>query len=69
MTSIVFTNAVHVLAAVIWVGGMFFAVLVLRPSAGALKPSDRLPLWGRVFGKFFPLVWARLHFFWPAATG
>ena len=26
----------HTLAAVIWVGGMFFAYLILRPSAGAL---------------------------------
>jgi uncharacterized membrane protein len=58
MTSIVFTNAVHVLAAVIWVGGMFFAHMVLRPSAGAFEPPERLQLWGRVFSRFFPWVWA-----------
>jgi uncharacterized membrane protein len=29
--------ALHVLAVVVWVGGMFFAYLVLRPSAGALQ--------------------------------
>jgi uncharacterized membrane protein len=52
--------ALHSMAAVVWVGGMFFAVLVLRPSAGALEPSDRLPLWGRVFEKFFPWVWASI---------
>jgi len=50
--------ALHILAAVIWVGGMFFALLILRPAAGALEPPQRLPLWGRVFGKFFPWVWA-----------
>lgn len=50
--------ALHVLAAVIWVGGMFFALLILRPAAGPLEPAQRLPLWGRVFGRFFPWVWA-----------
>ena len=49
---------VHVLAAVIWVGGMFFAYLVLRPATGALDPHARLELWGRVFRRFFPWVWA-----------
>jgi uncharacterized membrane protein len=46
----------HILAAVIWVGGMFFAYLVLRPSAGPLDRDLRLPLWRRVFGRFFPMV-------------
>jgi uncharacterized membrane protein len=49
--------ALHVLAAVIWVGGMFFAYMVLRPSAGPLEPPTRLALWQRVFGRFFPWVW------------
>ena len=52
--------ALHILAAVIWVGGMFFAYVVLRPSAGALEPALRLPLWGRVFSRFFPWVWASI---------
>lgn len=50
--------ALHVLAAIVWVGGMFFALLVLRPAAGGLEAPVRLPLWGRVFGRFFPWVWA-----------
>jgi uncharacterized membrane protein len=49
--------ALHTLAAVVWVGGMFFAYLILRPSAGALEPAIRLPLWQRVFSRFFPWVW------------
>ena len=49
---------VHILAAVIWVGGMFFAHQMLRPAAGKLDPAQRLPLWRRVFQRFFPLVWA-----------
>jgi uncharacterized membrane protein len=48
----------HVPAAVIWVGGMFFAYMVLRPAAGALEPAVRLPLWRRSFARFFPWVWA-----------
>jgi uncharacterized membrane protein len=47
----------HVLAAVIWVGGMFFAHQMLRPAASALEPTQRLPLWRRVFARFFPWVW------------
>lgn len=49
--------ALHTLAVVIWVGGMFFAHMVLRPSAGPLDPATRLPLWHRVFQRFFPWVW------------
>ena len=47
----------HLLAAVIWVGGMFFAVYVLRLAAGTMEPGDRVPLWHRTFAKFFPWVW------------
>ncbi len=38
-----------------WVGGMFFALLVLRPASGALDPPVRLALWRRVFTAFF--IW------------
>jgi uncharacterized membrane protein len=48
----------HVLAVVVWVGGMFFAYMALRPvAAGVLEPPQRLTLWAGVFGKFFPWVW------------
>lgn len=49
--------ALHVLAAVVWVGGMFFAYMALRPAATVLDPSVRFPLWVRTFGRFFPWVW------------
>lgn len=49
---------VHSLAAILWVGGMFFAYVVLRPAAGALEAAARLRLWRGVFGRFFPWVWA-----------
>jgi len=51
----------HVLAVVIWVGGMFFAYMALRPVAAAqLEPPARLRLWVGVFGRFFPWVWASI---------
>jgi uncharacterized membrane protein len=49
--------AVHVLCAVIWVGGMFFAYLVLRPSLGVLEPVQRIALHTQVFRRFFLVIW------------
>ena len=50
--------ALHLLAAVIWVGGMFFAHQALRPVAAALlDPPQRLPLWEKTLGRFFVWVW------------
>lgn len=48
----------HLLSAVIWVGGMFFAYLCLRPAAGSLEPPSRLGLWVGTFERFFVWVWA-----------
>ncbi|MBT6312331.1 MAG: hypothetical protein HOJ21_03910 [Alphaproteobacteria bacterium] len=47
----------HLLAAIIWVGGMFFAYMALRPSMPVLSPPDPVKLWGRVFFNFFNWVW------------
>lgn len=53
--------ALHVLAITVWVGGMFFAYMVLRPiAASQLQPPQRLPLWQGVFSRFFPWVWAAI---------
>jgi len=50
---------IHLLAALIWVGGMFFAYVVLRPAAvETLEPPQRLRLWDSVFRRFFVWVWA-----------
>ncbi|MGB1701692.1 MAG: DUF4149 domain-containing protein [Cycloclasticus sp.] len=51
--------SLHVLSATIWVGGMFFAYVILRPVAATqFEPAQRLTLWSQVFSKFFPWVWA-----------
>jgi len=53
-----FAAAMHVLTAVIWVGGLFFAYFVLRPvAAGMLETHDRLNLWRKVLKRFFLVVW------------
>jgi uncharacterized membrane protein len=49
--------AIHILCVVIWVGGMFFAVLVLRPSLSALEPAQRIAIHSQVFRRFFLIVW------------
>lgn len=53
----------HLLSAVVWVGGMFFAYMFLRPvAASQLEPPVRLTLWVGVFKKFFPFVWLSILF-------
>lgn len=50
--------AFHVLAAVIWVGGMFYAYMAMRPAVvQVVEPSLRGPLWSHTLGRFFPWVW------------
>ncbi|PAU64679.1 CopD family protein [Pseudomonas indica] len=59
MTPFALVYALHVLAALVWVGGMFFAWMVLRPAAVAvLQAPERLRLWADVFRRFFVWVWA-----------
>jgi uncharacterized membrane protein len=48
----------HIIAFTVWVGGMFFAYMALRPVAAArLEAPARLSLWEGVFEKFFFWVW------------
>jgi uncharacterized membrane protein len=54
---------VHLLSVVIWIGGMFFAYMVLRPvAAEVLQPPERLQLWDNVFTRFFKYVWSAIFF-------
>ncbi|HCP55781.1 MAG: hypothetical protein CMK72_03865 [Pseudomonadaceae bacterium] len=59
MTAYSALYALHVLAAMVWVGGMFFAWMILRPAAaGVLAAPERLQLWQEIFRRFFLWVWA-----------
>jgi uncharacterized membrane protein len=52
-------KVVHLLAIVVWVGGMVFAHFFLRPAVGALAPDARVRLMHAVLGRFFAAVlWA-----------
>jgi uncharacterized membrane protein len=46
-------KVLHVLAITLWVGGMAFAHLFLRPSLSVLEPPQRLKLMRAVLGRFF----------------
>jgi uncharacterized membrane protein len=50
----------HSLAAAVWVGGMFFALLALRPATATLEPGPRLELWSQVLDRFFRWVIAAI---------
>jgi len=52
-----FALLLHVLAATVWVGGMFFALVCLRPAAAELEAALRTKLWAGVLTRFFPWVW------------
>ncbi|MGA7978905.1 MAG: hypothetical protein WCA32_01600 [Chromatiaceae bacterium] len=59
--------ALHQLGVIVWVGGMFFAHMALRPAAGELlSPPQRLPLLLRVFDRFFPWVWGSVTLLWAS---
>ncbi|MBF0368302.1 MAG: hypothetical protein HQL52_02495 [Magnetococcales bacterium] len=47
----------HLLAAVFWVGSMFFAHVVVRPSSQDLELTLRVKLWTQILGRFFVVVW------------
>ena len=53
-----FFKLIHLLSVLVWVGGMFFAYVVLRPAVvETLEPPQRLRLWDAVFRRFFLWVW------------
>ncbi len=67
--------SLHVLGAVLWVGGMAFALLALRPAlAGLEAPAARLAVQEGALRRFFLIVWhampallltgGALMFFW-----
>src|ERR1700732_3260183 len=57
MTIYAAVKALHLLCAVLWVGGMFFAYVVLRPSLTAIEAPQRMLLHTQVFRKFFLVIW------------
>lgn len=58
---------IHLLSAILWIGGMFFTLVVLRPAMKALDPKTRIPLWGTILGRF--LGWSSLAVVGLPTTG
>ena len=52
--------ALHVLAALVWVGGLFFILLILRPASIRIEPPQRFRLFANVFSRYFPWVWGAI---------
>ncbi|WP_428381714.1 CopD family protein [Nevskia ramosa] len=48
--------SVHTLFAAIWVGGMFFAYVCLRPTLAGIDAKTRTTLWAQVLHRFFGYV-------------
>jgi uncharacterized membrane protein len=51
---------IHVIAVILWVGGMLFAHCFLRPAAAQLEPPTRLKLMASVLGPFLNAVLAAI---------
>lgn len=58
---------VHLIAVAVWIGGMFFAHLCLRPAAQRLEPPQRLALMSDALRLFFRWVAVAIVLLW--ATG
>ncbi len=57
----------HLLGVVVWVGGMLFAQMALRPAAQSLEPPQRLPMLAIALRRFF--AWVALAVAAILATG
>lgn len=51
-------KTLHLLAIIVWIGGMVFAHFFLRPAVGVLEPAVRVRLMHAVLGRFFGAVLA-----------
>lgn len=51
---------IHLMAVILWVGGMLFAHCFLRPAAAQLEPPVRLRLMASVLGPFLNAVLAAI---------
>ena len=59
MSTVSIALFLHLIAAVVWIGGMFLAYMAVRPAVvEVLEPPQRLKLWAAIFRRFFPWVWA-----------
>jgi uncharacterized membrane protein len=53
-------KSLHLLAIIVWIGGMVFAHFFLRPALPAFEPAVRVRLMHAVLGRFFNAVLAAI---------
>lgn len=53
-------KTLHLLAIIVWIGGMVFAHFFLRPALPAFEPAVRVRLMHAVLGRFFSAVLAAI---------
>jgi uncharacterized membrane protein len=63
-TQLAIAIALHQLATLVWVGGMFFAHFALRGALQDLAPPQRLGLMRHVLQRFFVWVWLAIVVLW-----
>ena len=50
----------HVIAVIVWIGGMFLGVVAIRPALAELDVPSRARLFAGIVGRFLPWVWAAM---------
>ena len=48
----------HVIAVIVWIGGMFLGVVAIRPALAEVDMPARARLFAGIVGRFLPWVWA-----------
>lgn len=48
---------IHILSAIVWIGGMLFLALVIVPATRGLPPAERAALFGAVGRRFRAVGW------------
>lgn len=69
LTGIVLVRWLHLMAAVTWMGGMLFLVLVIVPALrGRLEPGQRMELVGQVGKRFSYVGWGAVAVLVPSGV-
>lgn len=55
--SIAIALTLHLIAINVWVGGMFFVVVVMSRVIATLEPYKQLIIWHKALARFFTMVW------------
>jgi uncharacterized membrane protein len=50
----------HIIAVIVWVGGLFLSVVALRPTLDGMEPQAAARIWVGVLGRFLPWVWGAI---------